>query len=144
MSASKPRLAELALELQVLSWADVVQMAVQLGMKFSNLKKIEDEKNPVLTAMDKWLETDNQASWEKVVKALRDINKNVLSQALERKYCSSPKKQPNMPAPLPFVPLIFAANEKQPVESKPVLQRSHSAPISKFFSCSKANNFYLQ
>ena len=72
-------------ELQSLSWSDVKCMAIHLDrMDLAVLDKIEedhpnDSKQRVMYAMKEWLQRDTEASWKKVVCALRKINKNALA-----------------------------------------------------------------
>ena len=93
MSDEKPELRDLAIELGGLTWADVMMMVVRLKVEYSELKKIEEknsEPSPrLLAAMNLWLTTDLEATWGKVVKALRDINRTVLAKQIEDKYCRS-------------------------------------------------------
>lgn len=92
MSDVKPQLGQLACELERLTWGDVTAMAVQLGMEFPTLQQIRqdnpDQSSRVLAAMDEWLNNDSEASWQKVVNALRTTRKIVLAEELEKKYCS--------------------------------------------------------
>ena len=100
MSDVKPKLPDLSRELYELTWSETVNFGVQLGMEFSVLKKIGEDKTDdvrFLTAMDAWLQSDPKASWKKVVKALRAIRKEVLAQELEEKYCRDGGSEP--PAP---------------------------------------------
>ena len=90
MAGSKPVLADLSHELDELTWSEVTNLGVQLGMKFSVLQKIGETKVDrvrLLSAMNAWLGSDPKASWKKVVRALMAINKEVLAQELEEKYC---------------------------------------------------------
>ena len=93
MSDHKPQLRELALALNVLSWTEVKSMAVQLGMEFFRLQHIEQQNTAVsdrlLSAMDMWLNSDPNASWARIIKALNDTDKSVLAKEIEQKYCQS-------------------------------------------------------
>ena len=90
----RPKLRELASELDSLSWSDVKRMAMQLdGMEFALLNKIQvshsnEPDNWVTHAMEAWLNRDNRASWNKVVSALRKVQMNTLATQLEEKYCA--------------------------------------------------------
>jgi hypothetical protein len=86
MSVVKPELACLARQLNELSWEELVEMAVQLGMDFKEVRKIEPV-NRRLNTMSIWLDSDSEASWQKVVKALRHIERTGLALQLEAKYC---------------------------------------------------------
>ena len=48
-----------------------------------------DSKQRVMYAMKEWLQRDTEASWRKVVGALRKINKNALATEIEGKYCAA-------------------------------------------------------
>ena len=71
-------------------------MAVQLGVDFSTLQQIKEDNSEqsvrLLAAMNNWLSNDHEASWKKVVGALKTIDKNVLADELEKKYCSRSTK----------------------------------------------------
>ena len=91
MSDRKPQLRELALALNSLSWSEVKSTAVQLGMEYFRLQQIEQQSIAVtdrlLSAMDMWLNSDANATWARIIKALKDIDKNVLAKEIEQKYC---------------------------------------------------------
>ena len=92
MSDVKPKLNQLSLQLGSLTWNEVTSMAIQLGVEFSTLRQIgqdHPESIRLLAAMDNWLSNDQEASWRKVVSALRTINKTVLADSLEKTYCSA-------------------------------------------------------
>ena len=90
MSDAKPKLRELALELDRLSWAEVKAMAIQLDMEYTTLSNIstanQESSDRIVCAMDTWLKTDPRASWKMIVKALKATNKIVLAQEIEKKY----------------------------------------------------------
>ena len=144
MSVVKPELACLARELNGLTWEELVEMAVQLGMDFKEVKKIEST-NRRLNTMSIWLDSDSEASWQKVVKALRYIKLHALAQELEEKYCRTEgsEKGSRTTCMSPFSQLIFelycyvsilsctasAANnfaDDQEVKSKPFPQSKPS------------------
>ena len=100
MSDVKPKLPDLSLELEDLTWPETMKFGVQLEMKFPVLRNIGDTQPAdvrLLAAMDSWLQSDPKASWKKVVRALRAIRKEVLAQELEEKYCRDGGSEP--PAP---------------------------------------------
>ena len=92
MSDVRPELSQLSVELASLTWGDVTAMAVQLGLEFSTLQQIREDHSEqnvrFLAAMNEWLSNDHEASWKKVVFALKIIKKTVLADNLEKKYCS--------------------------------------------------------
>ena len=94
-------------ELQSLSWSDVKCMAIHLDrMDLPVLDKIEedhpnDSKQRVMYAMKEWLQRDTEASWKKVVCALRKIQKNALATDIEKEYCAAiTTPHPSEPMPL--------------------------------------------
>ena len=94
----KPKLSELSRELNELTWSEVQSMAVQLDVEYDELIKIEEntrEFNQQLNrAMNLWLKTDENASWKKIVKALKAIRKIVLAKDIEKKYCTASNVTP--------------------------------------------------
>ena len=92
MSDVTPELNQLACELSSLTWDEVTSLAVQLGVEFSTLRQIgQGHHKPnvcALEAMTEWLNNDLDASWNKLISALKTIKKNVLADSLEKKYCS--------------------------------------------------------
>ena len=94
MSDARPKLNELALELKDLTWAEVISIVIQLNVEFSTLQNFAEQHSDnnvrVLRAINFWLQRDTNASWKKVVKALKSIEKNVLAQKIEDKYINQP------------------------------------------------------
>jgi hypothetical protein len=91
MSESKPQVGDLAEELDQLTWSETARLSAQLGMKSSVLREIRESKQrddiKLLKTMELWLKSDQNASWNRVVRALNAIRKNVLAQEMERRYC---------------------------------------------------------
>ena len=92
MSTKKPQLDDLVRELRSeLAEEDVNNLAIMLKVKeWRNLSK----QNQLLDAMTRWLESDSEASWEKIARALHDIGKKVLAKHLKEKYCSNTAANP--------------------------------------------------
>jgi hypothetical protein len=87
----KPKLADLSTELGDLTWSDIQSLAVQLEIDFNELLKIEEQTDQPASRMHRalniWLKTDPNASWEKVINALDRVKgKDVLIQKLKEKY----------------------------------------------------------
>ena len=101
MPQKRPKLRELALELEGLSWSEVKSMAIQLDMEFATLGQIEERygeiRDRVLCAMETWLKADTKASWRRIIKALHAIRLNVLAEKIEREhYVSSVQTLPQV------------------------------------------------
>ena len=91
--------------LSSLKWSDVKLMAIHLPrMDITTLNKIE-EGHPteptlwVVYAMNEWLQRDTEASWAKVVSALRETNMNSLATKIEEDY---PMTTPRLLEPTPL------------------------------------------
>ena len=93
----RPQHSDLVTALKELSWSDVKRMAIHLdkSVDFALLKDIEREypiEERLLYTVDKWLERDCDASWAKVVSALRVVENNALARKIEehRLQCLKP------------------------------------------------------
>ena len=110
-----PQLSSLVTTLNDLSWNNVKQMAIHLDkcVDLALLTDIEREypiEERLLYTMKAWLERDCEASWAKVVYALRMIEQNVLSMKIEAKYYTIQKPIPLISAssPDPTPEVIFS------------------------------------
>ena len=120
---SKPEHRALVSALSSLKWSDVKLMAIHLPrMDFTTLNMIEEghptePKLWVVYAMDEWLQRDTEASWAKVVSALREINKNALATEIEKDYSMT---TPHLLEPTPLssnsasLPTLSAATASVP------------------------------
>ena len=86
----RSQLPSLVTALNELSWSDVKQMAIFLdeSIDLPLLTDIEREypiEERLMYTMKAWLEKDCEASWAKVVSALRLIGKNVLAKKIDEK-----------------------------------------------------------
>lgn len=88
----RPELKDMVNELEELSWEEFTALALQLDVKKATLDKIEEDKRKAegrkLEAMDRWLKQDVDASWEKIVDALKTLKMNALAESVRAKYCS--------------------------------------------------------
>ena len=129
----KPKLSQLALVLNDLTWCEVRAMAVQLEMDYSKLEQIQQQKTELsdrlLCSMDSWLKSDPNASWAKIVRALEAISKNVLASELEQKYCQPPTTTATLTQP-PTNPSPIASSDIHVLPPSP----ASSAPLSPPFS----------
>lgn len=134
MEENKPELRKLVLELKVLSWADVKDTALELGIKLKDVEGEHATKIEQLCAtMQQWLDNDAEVSWKRIVEALRAVEKNNLAKNLEQKYCKSiqlPQQEAIKPIdeqcyPLPRDYLFVEAPPNDllcPVTYKPLLE----------------------
>ena len=92
--AAKPQLEDLTRELKKLTWPDVKQMAIQLGIKHPRLEEFEQKttySERLLATMNAWLSQDTEASWTKIVEALEEIEQNVLAENIRGKWIPGAK-----------------------------------------------------
>ena len=92
--SDRPELPALILALKELSWSDVKQMAIHLDgcVDLTLLTNIEGGypiEECLMYAMKAWLEKDCEASWAKVVAALRAVSKNALAVRVETEYVTA-------------------------------------------------------
>ena len=140
MSKRCPELRNLASELKVLRQSEVKHMAMYLTkMSITVLDQIQENHSTepglfVTYAMEEWLNRDVEASWAKVVSALREIEKNTLAAKLEEKYCAPISEPPpaSQSGPQVLVSQLapFVATEEVPVQSSTESSLDHSATPS--------------
>ena len=91
--SDRPQLKDVVVAVAGLTWDEVTLMAVQLGMDMSTLMKIKQQYSDPnvckVRLMNSWLQSDPNASWTKIVAALRTSNKLTLARAVEQQYCHS-------------------------------------------------------
>ena len=87
-----PELKELEVALTKLTWSEFTSFALQLGLENHTLETIEQEKRVTRererAALHRWLDSDPNASWERVVSCLRVIGKEELAADVREKYCT--------------------------------------------------------
>lgn len=79
--------------LNTLTWQDTILLAIQLEVSVPILNGIGDEysgEQRKVQAIEFWLNNDINASWEKLVAALREIKKAVLAEQIARKHVQKP------------------------------------------------------
>ena len=101
----RPDHSALVFALDKLCWNDAKQMAIHLdNVDFALLQDIEHGypiEQRVMLTMKAWLERDGEASWDKVVSALKVINNNALAMKIEADHppVSAPPPQPTLLPP---------------------------------------------
>ena len=121
----RPELSALQKALSELSWSEVKRMAIHLPeMKFELLTDIERDhpaEERVLYAMKTWLDRDCQASWAKLVSALRAISKNTLALEIETEHCQTVEAVPT--------PCIRKVTPSQLVHERPPVLSPQSPSV---------------
>ena len=74
-------------------------LGTYLGLSESEIQVIERDHHDTarrrLVMLNKWMEKDVNASWEKVIDALKSISQIRLAHQLKKKYCTSESTLPN-------------------------------------------------
>ena len=130
-SGRRPEIHELTNALDRLPWTDIKRMAIQLKVELSTLDNIELER-PVareraLYAMKEWLNHDTEASWGKVVDALRNISVKTVAKEIEDKYCS-PGAESSTPRASGHASILESHGEV-PLLSTPTAQSMLQNPV---------------
>ena len=87
----------LVLELKEVRKWDV--LGIYLGLEESEITEIERDHHSNarrrIAMLEKWMEKDVNASWEKVIDALESISRIRLAYRLKKKYCTSESNPPD-------------------------------------------------
>ena len=120
-----PEHRELVSALSSLKWSDVKLMAIHLPrMDITTLNMIEEghptePKLWVVYAMNEWLQRDTEASWAKVVSALRETNMDSLATKIEEDHPMT-------------TPLLSSHSASQPTSS--VATASSTEPLEEYIA----------
>ena len=79
--------------LNTLTWQDTKHLAILLEVSVPDLNGIDNDysgEERKVQAIEFWLNNDINASWEKLVAALREIKKAVLAEQIARKHVPKP------------------------------------------------------
>ena len=85
---SNPSILEVCNAISQLTVEETRQLVFQMGVELKTLDDIAaqyDGENCKQHYVQAWLDTDPEASWDKLVTGLRKINKNVLATEIESK-----------------------------------------------------------
>ena len=130
-----PDKAMLLEELSKLKWSNVKMMILHLPDAGVDLDDLDDiSERPVnertAYAIALWLANDRKATWIKVVRALRNISKEVLAGEIECKYCcTSPSPHTESTAAAVTRPGDSASTETRDITS-PARMTSGLLPLS--------------
>ena len=91
--AAVPKMADLIEALRVLSWEEFQVFATYLGesVDLPTLKRIAEDHNTtdarILHSIQAWLNSDLEASWGKIIFAMRKMGNNADAERLQSLYC---------------------------------------------------------
>ena len=100
----EPKLNDLLNALNELSWGEVKEVALQLGVAFSTLRQVEGNRSEFIERLQDsmyfWLSSDKvRPTWARLVTALRLSNKVTLAETVEQKYCKAVETPPAIQPP---------------------------------------------
>ena len=81
---------DVAYALQELTWLETKELTLRLGLKLNVLDSIETDRsgNDRKThSIQYWLDNDLEASWGRIISALREIGKKTLAEKVATQYC---------------------------------------------------------
>ena len=90
--AQTPTLLDVVNALETLTIEKTKDLAFQLGVDLHQLDDIDTEysgTNRSRHYIEAWLRTDPEASWAKIVAALKRIRHNVVAASIASQHCSS-------------------------------------------------------
>ena len=99
----EPQLNDLLNALSELSWGEVMEVALRLGVAFRTLRQVEGNSSEFIerlqVSMFYWLSSDKvRPTWARLVTALRVSGKVKLADTVEQKYCKPVETPPACPA----------------------------------------------
>ena len=98
MAASpKPSLQDVVKALKTLTNEETQSLVVRFGVKLHVLVDIEAKTIPKIRCLQAWLDRDTEASWEKIVFGLQEIEKAVLAKEIATRHC--PQSSPSCTDP---------------------------------------------
>ena len=83
---SRPSILEVSNAISELTVEETRQLVFQMGVQLSTLDDVADDENRKQHYVQAWLDTDPDASWDKLVTGLRKIDKNVLATEIESEH----------------------------------------------------------
>ena len=138
-SSSRMSPHEVARALQPLSYDETRQLVFHLGVEEHVIKDIDSSTysgSRSIRAIQTWLNKDTEASWGKLVSALKTVGRDVLASKLATQHCPqlavavSPSSGPEQPATVQSVNTPVAPAAPSPPATGPVsgLEQSPGPP----------------
>ena len=117
-ASTKPSLQDVVKALDTLTNEETQLLIIRFGVKLHVLVDIETQTIPKIRSLQAWLDRDTEASWEKIVSGLQEIEKAVLAKEIATHHCvpsSSPSNDPSNSATVLAVPPVYTKTEEAPV-----------------------------
>ena len=87
-TSTKLFLKDVVKALEKLTTAEMQELVIHFGVQRHVLVDLQTQYNPKICFIEAWLDRDMEASWEKIVSGLQEIEKTVLANELATRYCS--------------------------------------------------------
>ena len=113
--------------LDKLTTAETQELVIRFGVQRHVLVDLQTEYNPQICFIEAWLESDTEASWEKIVSGLQEIKKNVLAKEIATRHC--PQSSP---------PSIDPSNSATALAVQPDSTTAEAAPATPSSSTTSA------
>ena len=114
---TKLSLQDVVKALDSLTNEETQSLVIRFGVKLNVLVDIETQTIPKIRSLQAWLDRDTEASWEKIVSGLQEIEKAVLAKEIAIHYC--PQSSP---------PSTDPSNSATAVAVQPVSTTAEAAP----------------
>ena len=91
-ASTKLSLKDVVKALDKLTTVETQELVIRFGVEHHVLVDMQTQYNPKICFIKTWLESDTEASWEKIVSGLQEIKKAVLAKEIATHHCpqSSP------------------------------------------------------
>ena len=117
--STKPSLQDVVKALDTLTNEETQSLVVRFGVKLHVLVNIETQTIPKIRSLQAWLDRDTEASWEKIVSGLQEIEKAVLAKEIATHHC--PQSSP---------PSTDPSNSATALAVQPVSTTAEAAPVT--------------
>ena len=125
--STKPSLQDVVKALDTLTNEETQSLVIRFGVKLNVLVDIETQTIPKIRSLQAWLDRDTEASWEKIVSGLQEIEKAVLAKEIATCHC--PHSSP---------PSTDPSNSATALALQPVSTTAEAAPATPSSSTASA------
>ena len=117
-TSTKLFLKDVVKALEKLTTAETQELVIHFGVQRYVLVDMQTQYNPKICFIEAWLDRDTEASWEKIVSGLQEIEKTVLAKEIATRHCSQslpPSTEPSNSATALAVQPVSTTAEASPV-----------------------------
>ena len=121
-TSTKPSLKDVVKALETLTNEETQSLVIRFGVKLHVLVDIETQTIPKIRSLQAWLDRDMEASWEKIVSGLQEIEKTVLAKEIATLHC--PQSSPLSTDTSKFATVLAVQPVNTTAEAAPVAPSS--------------------